>query len=118
MHADVGQVLVGSLSRMTGQSMQMDDILPDWLEKGVETTLRDSEYDVPVIIPTTSPAAAVVLTETRDENVVNKGGFTDLDSFYADPEELSEEEVEEESSEEESEDESGENDDDVIHTLV
>ncbi len=27
--------------------MQMDTVLPDWLEKGVESSLRDSEDDKP-----------------------------------------------------------------------
>jgi AP-3 complex subunit beta len=102
--ADGKQVLVGSLSRVTGKSMEMDDLLPDWLENGVESSLRDSEFDVPVVVSAALPA--VVLTETAGPEG-GKGG--DLDSFY---EELSEEDDDE--SESEDEDESGD-DDDVIH---
>lgn len=107
--ADGERGLVGSLSRVTGKSMQMDDLLPDWLEKGVESSLRDSEYDVPVVVPSTP--AVVVPTETRP-NSRTEG--MDLDSFYADPEELSEEEEEDEEEESEDEDESGKDIDDVI----
>lgn len=87
--------------------MQMDDLLPDWLEKGVESSLRTSEHDVPVVVP----SAAVVLTETRPSS---RTEFTDLDSFYADPEEVSEEESEASESDSEDADESGK-EDDVIH---
>jgi AP-3 complex subunit beta len=108
--ADGEQGLVGSLSRVTGKSMQMDDLLPDWLEKGVESSLRASEHDVPVGVP----SAAVVLAETRPSS---RTEFTDLDSFYADPEEESEEESEEcGESESDSEDADGSGkEDDVIH---
>lgn len=103
---------VGSLSRVTGKSMQMDDLLPDWLEHGVESSLRDSEYDSVPVVVAPSALPAVVLTETRPSS---RTEGTDLDSFYADPEELSEEESEEEeddddddeSEDEEDADESG-----------
>ncbi|KAF8802473.1 hypothetical protein BYT27DRAFT_7112247 [Phlegmacium glaucopus] len=77
--------------------------MPDWLEKGVESSLRDSEYDVPVVavtVPVVVPVPVVLPT----------GGRTDLDSFYADPEEELEDESEDES---ESESESG--DDVILH---
>lgn len=75
--------LVGSLGRVTGKLM-MDDLLPDWLENGVESSLRDSEFDVAVV----APPPVVALTETRPSS---RAEVMDLDSFYADPEELSEE---------------------------
>ena len=81
---DGEQALVGSLSRVTGQ---MDDLLPDWLENGVESSLRDSEDDVQAV------AVAVTVAVPPPPVVVLRD---DLDLFY-----------------EESEEES--DDDDVIH---
>ena len=90
--------------------MQMDDLLPDWLENGVESSLRDSESDVAVVVPS---AVVPVKAETRPSS---RTEATDLDSFYADPEELSEEESDDDGSEDEDADsESGKESDDVIH---
>ena len=106
--------LVGSLGRVTGKSMQMDDLLPDWLEKGVEGSLRDSESDVAVVVP------SALVPEKAETRPSSRTEPADLDSFYADPEELSEEESEEDDGDDGSEDEdadyeSGKESDDVIH---
>lgn len=90
--------------------MPMDDLLPDWLEKGVESSLRDSESDVAVVVP------SAVVPENAETRPSSRTEATDLDSFYADPEELSEEESEDDGSEDEDADsESGKESDDVIH---
>ncbi|KXN91626.1 AP-3 complex subunit beta-2 [Leucoagaricus sp. SymC.cos] len=115
--------LLGCLSPVLGKPMQMDSLLPDWLEKGVESTLRESEDDrlvvpVPTAISSSSigqrktMTSPVILTPattsrpgSRQENI--KGTFAqDLDSFYADA--TSEGESEEG---EDSEDDEDENDD-------
>jgi AP-3 complex subunit beta len=88
--------------------MQMDDLLPDWLEKAVESTLRDSESDVPV------PPSAAVVPEKTETRPGSRAEGTDLDSFYADPEESSEEESDG-SEDEDADSESGNESDDVIH---
>ncbi|KAF9522067.1 adaptin N terminal region-domain-containing protein [Crepidotus variabilis] len=107
------KALVGSLSRVTGKSMQGDEILPDWLERGVESSLRDSEYDAPPPPPVAtalssskaraigpSVSSPIVLTPTGGTSPIpgsrGKGPWTDLDSFYADEEEEDEESDEEE----------------------
>lgn len=92
---------------ITRKPMPMDAILPDWLEKGVESSLRESEYDVPVVV--IAPTAPIVLTETTTTRDETDQGYRDLDSFY--------EEVEESEDEEEDQDESGDDDDDVIEHL-
>ncbi|KAF8150686.1 adaptin N terminal region-domain-containing protein [Crassisporium funariophilum] len=141
--ADDERVLVGSLSRATGKFMQTDAILPDWLERGVEGALRDSEYDAPAVPAavtalssagqraTKGVASPIVLTPTGGSprpgsRNGNKGAFTDLDSFYAENEaeaagSEAESEGEDGSGSEPDEDESGseeeessEGDDDVI----
>lgn len=106
--------------------MQMDNLLPDWLEKGVESSLRDSEDDKPVapVITAISSSPAGQRTKTMVSPVVltptagsrpdsrqdsNKGTFAqDLESFYADAasseEEESDEGDEDSPSEEEEED--------------
>ena len=102
---------MGSLGRVTGKTMQMDDLLPDWLEKGVESSLRHSESDVAVAVPS---AAVPEKAETRPGS---RAEATDLDSFYADPEEVSEDESEDDdgSEDEDADSESGKESDDVIH---
>ena len=106
--ADGERGLVGSLGGATGKWMQMDDLLPDWLEKGVESSLRDSEDDVAVVVPTLAAPPPETRPSSRTE-------ATDLDSFYADPEELSEEESDDGSEDEDADSESGRESDDVIH---
>ncbi|CAA7267058.1 unnamed protein product [Cyclocybe aegerita] len=120
-YLDDEKVLLGSLGGVTGRSMRMDDVLPDWLEKGVENSLRDSEYDAPPAPPAPTalsssgqvqmkgklPASSpIVLTPTGpgsrpDSRTGGKGPWTDLDSFYAEDDDKEDEESEEEESEEE-----------------
>lgn len=115
--------------------MWMDRVLPDWLEKGVESTLRDSDDDAPPapLVPTAissagqmrnmGPSPPVVLTPTvsrPSSRNGTKGPWQDLDSFYAEEEEEEDDEEDdddgEEGSSEEDEDEDDEgtgSDDDV-----
>ncbi|KAK7691132.1 hypothetical protein QCA50_006235 [Cerrena zonata] len=128
---DNGRLLLGSLSAVIGREVALDSYLPEWLEEGVESSLRDSEDDAPQlpiaaqsISSTSSPRAIapssrntpVILTPTGPSpsgSYVRQNGknnWTDLDKFYADAERT--EEDEEEESEEEEEEEEGEGSDD------
>ncbi|KAL7279380.1 hypothetical protein ACG7TL_007221 [Trametes sanguinea] len=116
----------GSLAAITGRWTGSDNYLPDWLEEGTESSLRDSEADAPPApvyasqsfgrsAGPTSRASPVILTPTnglspsgsfvRQEGA--KAAYMDLDKFYEDAEET--EESEEGESEE---DGSGEEDED------
>ncbi|KAI9066121.1 hypothetical protein FKP32DRAFT_1589999 [Trametes sanguinea] len=117
----------GSLAAITGRWTGSDNYLPDWLEEGTESSLRDSEADAPPPAPVyasqssarsvgpTSRASPVILTPTngpspsgsfvRQEGA--KAAYMDLDKFYEDAEET--EESEESESEE---DGSGDEDED------
>jgi AP-3 complex subunit beta len=119
--SDESNALLGSLEAVTGKG-HADRFLPDWLEEGTESSLRDSEDDKPqvsAVIPTAlgsgprsiaSPnlATPVVLTPTAAGTPVtsSKGAWTDLDKFYADADEQSEDESE--SEDEDDEDDEGE----------
>lgn len=115
---DDENVMIGTVSVITGKPMRMDDVLPDWLERGVESSLRDSEDDAPPLdIPTALSSGGkqvmkgvltppVVLTPSGGSSPRNGGAWRDLDSFYAEPEEESEGEGEEEDDGEEEEEES------------
>jgi AP-3 complex subunit beta len=104
--------------------MAGDIFLPDWLEQGVESSLRDSEDETPPVplslssaqgsvprsIASSSRASPVVLTPSgpspagsysRPES--GKAPWTDLDAFYADTNEREQEESEEETDEDEEE---------------
>ncbi len=116
---------MGSLARVTGKPHLTDNILPDWLEKGVESTLRDSEYDaapIPTAFSSTgvmkghataspgiaTPPIALMPTGGSGTPTAGKGPWMDLDSFYAEEEEEEDEsEEEEEVNGSRSEDESG-----------
>ncbi|KAH7928278.1 hypothetical protein BV22DRAFT_1030929 [Leucogyrophana mollusca] len=114
--------LIGSLSLITGKDMHGDTILPEWLELGIEPSLRDSEDDV---TPTPAPVQAisssrivkssnatpVVLTPTGNSAPVRdaRESFRDLDKFYADDSDKSEEF---DSSSAEQDSDAGEEDDD------
>ena len=127
-HADSRERL-GTLGLVIGRDVPPAHarILPDWLEHGVESSLRDSPDDYvspapPVTaIGNIAPAALrpgavtagrsspiVVLTPTGSGgpspvgSMPNRGGWTDLDKFY---ESESEEDEEEEDEEEEEGDE-------------
>ncbi len=104
--------------------MRNDTIIPDWLEEGVESSLRDTEEDMPQapayiqsiqssvprsISSTSNRASPVILTPSgpspagsyvRQET--GKAPWKDLDKFYED---TNEEEEESETDEDEDEDE-------------
>lgn len=130
LSVDDGRLLLGSLSAVIGRDVSLDSYLPDWLEEGIESSLRDSEDDAPQApiavqsISSTSPR--VIASSSRNTPVVltptgsspsgsyvrqnGKGDWNDLDKFYADAESTEEEDEEDESEEEEDEEgaESGE----------
>ncbi|KAG5637426.1 hypothetical protein H0H81_004633 [Sphagnurus paluster] len=116
--------LIGSLSMVTGRSMRMDGMLPEWLESGVESSLRDTDEPAPLPAPmalssaqlrTKGAASPIVLTPgggsspvgSQSKDGVSRGPFKDLDKFYEDAEETEEEVVDEE---EDGEAEDGESD--------
>ncbi|EEB87599.1 hypothetical protein MPER_15002, partial [Moniliophthora perniciosa FA553] len=119
---------VGSLGIVTGKSSWTDLVLPDWLEQGVEPSLRDSPDDAPpsAPVPTALGSSAqplgkgipspVVLTPTTGTSPAGsglrsaKGPWTDLDKFYE--ESSSDEGGEEEGEEGEGEESGGEDEDD------
>ena len=137
-----GTVTEGAVSRDGfGEEKEMknwtwEEDYPEWMERGVESSLRDSELDSVAVnvgvIPSgfgsgsvggrgVLPAAGtglavasmpVVLTPTTDggtstpQGTTGKGAYMDLDAFYADAEEDDEEESDS-VSEPESESESG-----------
>ncbi|KAG6901132.1 hypothetical protein C0995_016713 [Termitomyces sp. Mi166 len=126
--------LIGSLSMVTGKSMQLDGMLPDWLENGVESSLRD--VDEPMPLPATVALSSVqqqqqsrtkgvppiILTPTGGsspvgsqlKNGASKGLFKDLDKFYEDTESAEEDDGEEDDGEDDDKDdgeEEGEEDD-------
>ena len=126
----------GSLAAITGRWTGSDNYLPDWLEEGTESSLRDSEADMPQVLaytsqsstaarsiagPTASRASPVILTPTgraspagsivRQEGT--KAAYMDLDKFYEDTEETEDSEEsgsegDDDSDEEEDEEASGE----------
>ena len=86
--------IIGSLSGVMGKSMVAGSVLPDWLEHGVESSLRDSEEDVaPVQTAKKGNTPPIILTPTNGSRpdslngtIGSKGPWTDLDKFYADTE--------------------------------
>lgn len=117
--------LLGSLGAITGRGSADLSILPDWLEHGIESSLRDTEDDVP--LPSTHTVTSLqsavprsIASSNRDTPVVltptnpspagsyvrqggNKGPWMDLDQFYADTNTEQEEEEDEESEDEDGE---------------
>ena len=119
---------LGTLGLVLGRDMPPAHahLLPDWLEHGVESSLRDSPDDFvpPTVAPTAighvaaaalRPGGAgsggrsspiVVLTPAGSGgpspagSIPNRGGFTDLDKFYESEEEDGEEEDDGEEEEE------------------
>ncbi|KAJ7219906.1 adaptin N terminal region-domain-containing protein [Mycena pura] len=88
-------VALGSLGMITHKPMHGDSLLPDWLERGVESSLRDTEDDMPAPPPPTnfssaplpqkarSLASPVVLTPSGGSpSGGSKLQLTDLDKFY------------------------------------
>ncbi|PBK79829.1 hypothetical protein ARMGADRAFT_1021326 [Armillaria gallica] len=117
-------VMLGSSSAVTGKPTLGEPILPDWLEKGVESSLRDTEEDIapPPAVPIALSSAEqqrmrerVSLTPTSRTDVgtqstSSKVLLTDLDKFYEE-EEGEEEEGAGEEGGEESESEDGDSSD-------
>jgi AP-3 complex subunit beta len=109
--------MIGTVSVITDKPMRMDDVLPDWLERGVESSLRDSEDDAPPLdVPMALSSGGkhvmkgvltppVVLTPSGGSSPRTGGAWRDLDSFYADAEEESEDEEEEDGDDEEDDEE-------------
>lgn len=121
--------MLGSLSLVTGKTMRMDSILPDWLERGVEASLRETPEDVRPVVPavpivlssaqqrakgTASPLALTPGSASSPigpgaRNGGTKGPWTNLDKFYEDTtEEIESEEESEDDEEGEDEEEDGE----------
>jgi AP-3 complex subunit beta len=114
--------VLGSLGMITGMSMHGDSAFPDWLEGGVESSLRNTEDDVPV---TTMPAIPVTVSSAQQRlvglpspviltpgggsspvkaglgNGGSKGPWTDLDRFYEDGNDEGDDEEESEDEEDE-----------------
>ncbi|KAG6828949.1 hypothetical protein H0H87_000222 [Tephrocybe sp. NHM501043] len=117
-----------SLSMVTGRTMRLNGMLPDWLEHGVESSLRDVDEPVPlsVLVALSSSqqqqrakgSSPVVLTPTRgsspvgssSKNGLAKEAFKDLDKFYEDIDEVEEDGEEEEEDGEADDDEEEEED--------
>ena len=90
--------ILGSLGVITGHSMQDDRSLPDWLEQGTESLLRDTEDDSPPVAlslaqhpmgPSRLPLAAVTTlaagtSPTTASTMQCKASWTNLDRFYED----------------------------------
>lgn len=130
---------IGTLGLVLGRDVPNARLLPDWLEHGVESSLRYAPDDA---LPSSSATAAVtaighvapsssrtgtgghstpivVLTPAGSSggpspagSVPNKAGWTDLDAFYANESEEEEEEESEDDESEEEESEEGEDDED------
>ena len=94
-------------SLVIGKAMALALDLPEWLEQGTESSLRDTEDDIrpsgmPQVATPRSIASAsrgptpIVLTPTRGHSPAVTGGpqvpWTDLDQFYADVDEETENE--------------------------
>jgi AP-3 complex subunit beta len=112
--------MLGSLGVITGRDMRGDRHLPFWLEQGIDSSLRDTEEDIPVVSFTALSSAQaqrvlgpsnagspVVLTPTEGTSPAGpglrggggKGPWMDLDKFYEEDEEESEDEDSEDSDE-------------------
>jgi AP-3 complex subunit beta len=117
---------IGSLGVITGKSALNDTILPDWLEKGVESSLRDSPDDAPAApVPLSISSSAVrsklggpvILTPNiGSSSPASSSGngrkwASNLDEFFNEATQLeegsSEEDEDEEDEEEEGEEEEG-----------
>ncbi|KAJ7903631.1 adaptin N terminal region-domain-containing protein [Mycena olivaceomarginata] len=119
---DLNVAALGSLGMITHKPMHGDTHLPDWLERGVESSLRDTEDDAPppptlMSFSSSSSSAPIARTKGFAPPVVlspaggaspaagTRAQYTDLDSFYADADEEDEESESEEDDEDDAEDE-------------
>jgi len=111
--ADEDHAMIGSLGAITGIDMRGDRHLPFWLEQGIESALRDTEEDIPVVSFTAMSStlaqrvlgpshvgSSVVPTPTEGTSPAGpgirggggKGPWMDLDKFYQENDEESDEE--------------------------
>lgn len=92
-------------SLVVGRAMTLTEDLPEWLEQGTESSLRDTEDDMrppgPMQVPaprsiasTSRGSTPVILTPTGADSPAATGSspapWTDLDKFYADLDEPTE----------------------------
>ncbi|KAJ7274492.1 adaptin N terminal region-domain-containing protein [Mycena haematopus] len=124
---DLKVAALGSLGMITHKPMHGGSVLPDWLESGVESSLRDTADDAPPPPPlafassapiarATALASPVVLTPAGGSPTGgSKAQYTDLDKFYADEddEEESEDDEEGEAEEDEASEEESEEEEEV-----
>ncbi|KAF9000675.1 adaptin N terminal region-domain-containing protein [Cyathus striatus] len=121
--------LLGTVSLITGRPAQIDSVLPDWLERGVESSLRDTEEDItpqPVLPfaifgqkPTVEGKGSipVVLTPSvplrPDSANGSKRPWSNLDEFYGNEAEQGSEETDGTDEEEKGEGESDSGDEEI-----
>ncbi|KAJ4001374.1 adaptin N terminal region-domain-containing protein [Lentinula boryana] len=109
-------VTVGSLGIITGRSALNDTILPDWLEEGVESALRDSPDDAtpppPVLSISSGPSDTVALkpnaeisSSARLSAPNGQKWASNLDDFFNEGDDSENEESNEDEEEDEDEDE-------------
>jgi len=92
-------------SLVIGRAMALAQDLPEWLEQGTESSLRDTEDDIrpPGLVQTSAPRSIsstshvptpIILTPTGRHSPAATGSspapWTDLDKFYADIDETAE----------------------------
>ena len=90
-------------SLVIGRAMALVQDLPEWLEQGTESSLRDTDDDVqpPGVAQVTAPRSIastshgptpIILTPARGHSPAATGSspapWTDLDKFYADVDEV------------------------------
>jgi len=117
--------MIGTMGAVTHKHMLGDAVLPDWLEKGIDSSLRDSEDDKPLPPPVYSQSSIqssvprnissasrspVLLTPASPSPAgsfvrqdTSKGPWTDLDKFYEDTNTDGDNEDEDDEDEEETE---------------
>jgi len=120
--SDDDRLFFGSLGAISGKE-SIEDLLPDWLEEGTESSLRDSEDDAPPALAQISSqssvqhsiasrATPIVLTPTDGPSPSSsflrpnesRNNLNDLDRFYEDTSEQEEEDEETETEESEEDD--------------
>lgn len=100
-------------SLVVGRAMNLAQGLPEWLEQGTESSLRDTEDDIQPtgvgqvttsrsIVPTSRGPTPIVLTPVGGHSPATTGNspapWTDLDQFYADVDEATESESDDDDS--------------------
>jgi len=137
--------MIGTLGSLSSKPPSLSaQRLPDWLERGVESSLRDTENEDPVSGPTFAAPVALSSQQVRASAVSTpivltpgggsspqpsksggapstKGAFMDLDKFYEDTEEVEGEESgedDDEDDEDDDEEESGDDEDGEVEEAV